>query len=809
MNPDFPLLYLTQPQTAKRGKERPRLLPLSPEKIQQRKEKADNLRQQVRRISRQLQEMSEEERKAVLIKLEHEQKINLSGTGLKPIAESTQHFTLAVPRTEKLDKLEEKIEEFGEGDLKRGQPPNKDFAYLNTIEEASPQDRLCQVFFEQYDELIQKDWIIFEIEMMSLERGKKQQRQELLKIREEISKLFESGTKGNLFEHEEIKGTCRAVIRCTGEVFQELVEDRKWQTKIVYFDARPAFETFHQTLRNFSVEKLGEFIIPPSDAPMVCIVDSGVTIENPFLKPVVREDLILSFLRTESDKDNPNDECGHGSGVASLASYYALNLYQNAENSGKMWIASARILNKDNEIEDERLFSKILTEVVETFEKIGIKIFNLSLQFTNRKWHEEAKRTIPRRSWIARTIDKLSREHNIVFITVTGNISTSNVKYYYGDGLAYPEYFIDDEASIYDPGQASLAITVGSMSPTTQAVGQITTAMAIAEEHQPSPFTRCGPGINREIKPELVEYGGNYLLDQNGAVRENPGMNVIMASHQLTPAITHKSGTSFAAPRVAHKMARILYDMQSLGFYDISASLLKALTVNSATYPPYYGNFDNFKQAMDEKKPKHWLNVVGYGIPDYIRATECDKYTAILIFQEKIQPNTVKFFEIPVPECLVETPPTKVKRLTVTVVYAPEVQRWGLETYLGTTLKWRMFRGNVDQEEVIKYMSVEEEENDEETGENPKELKFEPGITLRSRGTVQHGICEWKQHKSEYSQNCYTLAIAAYEKWNRENPDPVPYAVVVRLEDTTQTADVYVEVQNIMAQLEVQARSNI
>jgi hypothetical protein len=542
---------------------------------------------------------------------------------------------------------------------------------------------------------------------------------------------------------------------------------------------------------------------------MVCIVDSGVTIENPFLKPVVREDLILSFLRTESDKDNPNDECGHGSGVASLASYYALNLYQNAENRGKIWIASARVLNQDNEIEDERLFSKILREVVETFTLIGIKIFNLSLQFINRKLHEEAKRTIPRRSWIARTIDKLSREHNIVFITVTGNISTSNVKYYYGDGLAYPEYFIDDEASIYDPGQASLAITVGSMSPTTQAVGQITTAMAIAEKHQPSPFTRCGPGINREIKPELVEYGGNYLLDQNGTVRENPGMNVIMASHQLTPAITHKSGTSFAAPRVAHKMARILYDMQSLGFYDISASLLKALTVNSATYPPYYGNFDNFKQAMDEKKPKHWLNVVGYGIPDDIRATECDKYTAILIFQEKIQPNTVKFFEIPVPECLVETPPTKVKRLTVTVVYAPEVQRWGLETYLGTTLKWRMFRGNVDQEEVIKYMSVEEEENDEETGENPKELKFEPGITLRSRGTVQHGICEWKQHKPKYSQNCYTLAIAAYEKWNRENPDPVPYAVVVRLEDTTQTADVYVEVQNIMAQLEVQARSNI
>lgn len=811
MNPDFPLLSLTQPQTAKRGKERPRLLPLSPEKIQQRKEKADHLRQQVRRISRQLQEMSEEERKAVLIKLEHEQKINLSGTGLKPIAESTQHFTLAVPRTEKLDELEKKIEEFGEGDLKRGQPPNKDFAYLNTIEEASPQDRLCQVFFEQYDELIQKDWITCEIEIMSFKNGKSQQSQELSEILNEIEILFKKGgTQGILFEHDEIKGTCRAVIRCTGKVFRELVEGEKWQTKIVYFDVRPEFETFYHTLKNFNIEKLGEFISPPQDAPMVCIIDSGVTIGNPFLKPIVREDLIRSFLKEESDKDNPYDEHGHGSGIASLASYYALNLHDGAINEGKVWITSARFLNKYNELEteDPKLVSLILKEIVSTFTIFGVKIFNFSIGILNRKWNAESKRTIPRKSWIARTIDQISREYDVIFVISTGNIKPPHVRDYYDSQLLYPKYFTDDEASILDPSQAALAITVGSIAFQNNLV-VMSTAMTIAKEQQPSPFTRCGPGINKEIKPELVEYGGNYITNEDGLIKTNLGTDVVMSSHQLTPAICHNSGTSFAVPRVAHKMARILYDMQSLGFYDISASLLKALTVNSATYPPYYGNFDNFKQAMDEKKPKHWLNVVGYGIPDDIRATECDKYTAILIFQEKIQPNTVKFFDIPVPECLVETPPTKVKRLTVTVVYAPEVQRWGLETYLGTTLKWRMFRGNVDQEEVIKYMSVEEEENDEETGENPKELKFEPGITLRSRGTVQHGICEWKQHKSEYSQNCYTLAIAAYEKWNRENPNPVPYAVVVRLEDTTQTADVYVEVQNIMAQLEVQARSNI
>lgn len=206
---------------------------------------------------------------------------------------------------------------------------------------------------------------------------------------------------------------------------------------------------------------------------------------------------------------------------------------------------------------------------------------------------------------------------------------------------------------------------------------------------------------------------------------------------------------------------------------------------------------------MDEVQPKHWLNVVGYGIPDHIRATECDAYTAILLYQGQIEDDTVNYFDIPVPECLAESE-TGTKRLTVTVVYAPKVQRWGIENYLGTTLKWRTFRGDVDREDIIKSMSVEENEDNNETEESPKELKFEPSITLRSRGTVQHGIYEWKQHQLNHSKNCYTLVIAASKKWG---DDHVPYAVVVRLEDTTQTAQVYAEVQNILTQIEVQMRT--
>jgi len=804
MNNDFPLLSLTQPEIANRRKDPPRRPELPPEILARRQEIASRLIPRVKNLSRQLQQMSDKERKSTLIKVEHDIPISLSGTGLKSVAESMGKFTLAVLRTDNLEQLETKLDEFGSGALKNGHAPNETLAYLKNIQEGNPKDRLCQVFFEQYETLIQQEWIICEIEMMSLQQGKNQQRQELVEIRSSLQKVFANGIYGNIFEHEEIKGTCRAVVRCTGKIFQRLVEDQEWRTKIFWFDARPEFETFHAIYRNFDVQKLGKFISPPEEAPIVCIVDSGVTVGNPFLQPVVRENLLHSFLR--SAPDNPYDEHGHGSGVASLASYYALNGYRDAENEGKVWIASARVLDENNQLEDEepRLFSRVLAEVVETFVPLGVRIFNLSVGIINRKWNAEAKRTVPRRSWIARTIDRLSREKDIVFIISAGNISPQNVRDYINNGKLYPQYFIDEEARIIDPSQAALALTVGSIVPDTLITGRVGAEMAIAAQTQPSPFTRCGPGISREIKPELVEFGGNYLVDESGAVRTNLGTNVVMANHQITPAIAHNSGTSFAAPRVAHKITRILGDLQSFDLPHISAPLLKAFTINSASYPTAYGNFDQFRSDMHKVDSKYWLNIVGYGQPDYFRATECDPYTAILFFQGDINPNTVAYFDIPVPVCLSDTG-RGIKRLTVTVVHAPQVQRWGLERYLGTTLKWRVFRGNVDREEIISAMSVEDDQNGD-TIDLPTELKFDPGVNLRSRGTVQHAVHEWKIHKQEYSDNFYTLAVAAYEKWGRQNPDPVPYAVVVRLEDTTQQAPVYTEVQNL---LEIQSQIRI
>jgi hypothetical protein len=81
------------------------------------------------------------------------------------------------------------------------------------------------------------------------------------------------------------------------------------------------------------------------------------------------------------------------------------------------------------------------------------------------------------------------------------------------------------------------------------------------------------------------------------------------------------------------------------------------------------------------------------------------------------------------------------------------------------------------------------------------------GLTLRSRGTVQHDVFEWTDHQESFSDGSYTLAVASFEKWGRSNPPSLPFAVVVRLEDLSRTVLVYSEVQN-MVSVEAEAKAS-
>jgi hypothetical protein len=807
MNEGYPPLLLPSPERRQRRSEKPRFVPLPPELFARRAEIAEILGAKVSELSNRLRRMSEGERRAVFYKLEHEpdHPVRLDGTGLKVIAHPADDITYAIPRKDSLDKLAEKIAAFGAKLIREAIPANQSFAYLKDITAGDPIDRLSPELQDKYGELIAQDHVICEIEFLSLKAGRNQRRDELAAHLQDLRAAFRAGVNGSLFEHEIALPTCKAVIRCTGSFLRTLVEDPFWIERIRWFEARPKFQTFNETLQEFKFEDLKPVQSPPGDAPVVCVVDSGVTAGNPFLSPVTRVELLQSYLA--SDPNNPNDEYGHGSAVASLASYYALKLAPDSDNKAKVWIACARILNADNSIEEGRLFSALLREVVEDFTKVGVRIFCLAVGDESKRWNEASKHGLPRKSWVARTIDQLSHEYDVIFVTCTGNINLAELRDLLAESGDYPKHFKSDEARLLDPSQAALALTVGSIARGTQMIASA--AVPLAMPHQPSPFTRCGPGIRRDCKPELVEYGGNLAYDESlNRPLENHGLMVVAASHELTPAIKLFSGTSFAAPRVAHRLALVLKDLESLGVGVPSAPLLKAFLVNSAIYPTQ--GESSPREAFDAIDRSLWVNVAGYGVPDENRATYGDEYSVVLHYDGEIESDQVLFFDVPVPKDLAVG--KRGNRITVTVCHYPEVQRWGLERYLAVDLKWRLFRGNVNRDDVVEAMSAEVVQSDEELlppaedeqsedVEMPSELKCVHGINRRSRGTVQHDIYEWQRHKSEYSDSHYTLAVTAYKR-DRE-VKPFRIAVVIRIEDLGQTVPIYAPVRQI---LETEAR---
>lgn len=803
MNADFPTLRLVAPERIARRNERPRAFPTSPEIIATRQALATRARASIQTASNFLSQLSADQKRAVFLKLEHDGPLSLSGTGLKAIATDDGNFTLAIPTADDLSAYLEKVARFETGAPRaigadsQSIPNAQQVAPLTNIWPGQARDRVSETLLSNYDALVASESIVIELEISSYLTGSRRQREEIARHFEALMGMLGNGQHGTVYEFEDIEGSRRVVLRCTGAIFKHLVEDPAWLLAASWFEARPRFQTFFEIEQNFAATGLGEFLPPADAASTVCVVDSGVSIENPFLKAVTKEELLRSWV--VGQEDNPFDGHGHGSGIASLGAYYALSLADGATNQGKVWIAAARILDENNHLE-ERLFSTAVGDAIRHFAALGVRIFNLSVNIENRTWTQDQRRTVPHSSWVARSLDKLIRELDIVLVVSAGNVTLQAVNEFIGNELPYPRYLAHEDCALLDPAQSALCITVGSEVSTALIAGDAH-AVPLAAIGAPSPITRVGPGISGEMKPELVELDGNLAFDATlGRARHLRSLQIPQASNSIAPVINWAVGTSSAAARVSHKAALILQDLIEMGIANPSATLIKAFLVNSAT------RAENAAQALDglvESWPEGrgaCAFSAGYGMADATRATWCDDHSVVMWYEGEIDADDIAYFQVPVPAEFVGTAGRK--RLTVSVVHHPVVQPRGFGEYLGVGIKWRMFRGDVQKEAVIEAMSIDDT-GDTTPGTIPDEMQFEPGITLRSKGAVQFGTYHWTQHRQEFAANHYTLALAARKRWARVVP-PTKYAVVVRLADEGKGTEIYSRVQEALVALEVE-----
>ena len=147
MNNGYPPLPLSDPEIRPRRMEQGRTAPLPAEVLERRQEIARVLKVKINDLSRRLRAMTEDERRAVFYKLEHETPVfdpaaTLSGTDLRPVAQPTPEIVYAVPRKESLSKLAKKLDDFATAPVTKQHVPNEWLAHLADIQEADPKDRL-------------------------------------------------------------------------------------------------------------------------------------------------------------------------------------------------------------------------------------------------------------------------------------------------------------------------------------------------------------------------------------------------------------------------------------------------------------------------------------------------------------------------------------------------------------------------------------------------------------------------------------------------------------------------------------------
>lgn len=596
---------------------------------------------------------------------------------------------------------------------------------------------------------------------------------------------------------------CIARIKVVPEVLHLLLEEEL--VKEIDRRPKPNFETSAEY--NLPLSDLPEVNSPPEQSCGVLVVDSGVRQGHPLIAPALGEaeifpDSARKFITGGSD-DGDEETGGHGTGVSGIAIYGDVS--QSVKNrlfQPTAWLFSARVTDHNNEYDPDSLLENQLDDAIQYFTQNyrNCKVINISLGDSRLVFRDGQKQFR-----LAAKIDEIAYElqhKNLVFI-----ISAGNLPYEAGSGehlrTNYPKYLINEEARIIEPATSAIALTIGSLSLGSGSLQYTEDAKrnVIARvQGYPSPFTRSGFGVDGMIKPDLVHFGGDLVVDGSRVISNEPGASILTLAKDYAGSMFRAyCGTSFAAPRVANMAAQLFTQ-----FPNATSNLIRALLVNSAIIPNEIPGVLQQGKKKGTKQLNKQLQIYGYGQPDLFRAKySAENYVVLLEDDAQIPVGKFQIFEIPLlPEDYLRAEGTRT--LSISLAFDPPTRPTRGDSYLGVTMEFNLFK-NIDKENIIgAFVKASKENSTEELTEvSLKQLKqqhrgkgitvgLSPGGQLRSKGCLQRGQIKISPQAKGFDQKPLYLVLSCFRKWAKQGEiDMQRYALVVSINHSNLEVDLY------------------
>ncbi|WP_066125311.1 MULTISPECIES: S8 family peptidase [Alcaligenaceae] len=380
------------------------------------------------------------------------------------------------------------------------------------------------------------------------------------------------------------------------------------------------------------VESLAaRIVVPDDDAPVVCLLDTGLTRAHPLLAQSVLED---TGTLTVNPGWGTADNAGHGTELAGLALYGDLVQALGHDEPVTLThrLESVKLLHADHGNEDKDFGSLTIDAVAQPEARAPDlrRVFCLAIS-------SEQGRDRGRPSAWSAAVDSLASDWindgqtRRLFCIAAGNIQPTEAWAGYPGSFARPEYGIEA------PGQAWNALTVGAYTDKLQIEEQD------AQHYQPiaprgclSPFSSTSVNWDNDWpwKPDVVFEGGNAGRDGDFA-SSFPSLSLLTTSHEPAQRLLTVSWATSAATALAANMAG-----QIMRTYpELWPETVRALMVHSARWTPAMLQA-YCVGATRTQRTANLMRYCGYGVPDLSRALWSGRHALTLLVQDTLQPFT-------------------------------------------------------------------------------------------------------------------------------------------------------------------------